>query len=146
MAAAGRREAGSARLAGLTLAASAIATPHADALAIAAPHATAPHATAPHATARAVPEERPVVVKDVRIPPVPLGDLQQSITDDRGILPGGVGSGLFPAARRGDYWMVTDRGPAWHVTAGTGERRTFPIPELSPAIVQVATRFGVEIK
>ncbi|MGW3346055.1 esterase-like activity of phytase family protein [Nonomuraea rubra] len=101
---------------------------------------------APHATAGAVPEERPVVVKDVRIPPVPLGDLQRSITDDRGILLGGVGSGLFPAARRGDYWMVTDRGPAWQVTAGTGERRTFPIPELSPAIVQVATRFGVEIK
>lgn len=94
------------------------------------------------ASAEAAP--RPVVVKDVSIPPVPLGDLQRSIADDRGVKLGGVGSGLFPAGRRGDYWMVTDRGPNGQV--GADKRRTFPIPEFAPAIVQVATRFGVEIK
>jgi phytase-like protein len=99
----------------------------------------------PHA-ASAEPARRPVVVKDVSIPPVPLGDLQRSIADDRGVKLGGVGSGLFPAGRRGDYWMVTDRGPNGQVTVDGDKRRTFPIPEFAPAIVQVATRFGVEIK
>ncbi|WP_327586752.1 esterase-like activity of phytase family protein [Nonomuraea sp. NBC_00507] len=99
----------------------------------------------PHA-ASAEPAQRPVVVKDVRIPPVPLGDLQGSIVDDRGVELGGVGSGLFPAERRGDYWMVTDRGPNGQVTVDGEKRRTFAIPEFDPAIVQVATRFGVEIK
>ncbi|SEH02131.1 Esterase-like activity of phytase [Nonomuraea solani] len=99
----------------------------------------------PHA-AVAEPARRPVVVEDVRVPPVPLGDLQRSIADDRGVKLGGVGSGLFPAGRRGDYWMVTDRGPNGQVTVDGDKRRTFPIPEYAPAIVQVATRFGVEIK
>ncbi|MDP4503954.1 esterase-like activity of phytase family protein [Nonomuraea turcica] len=99
----------------------------------------------PHA-ASAQPAQRPVVVKDVRIPPVPLGDLQGSIVDDRGVELGGLGSGLFPAGRRGDYWMVTDRGPNGQVTVDGEKRRTFAIPEFDPAIVQVATRFGVEIK
>ncbi|MEV0391161.1 esterase-like activity of phytase family protein [Nonomuraea sp. NPDC050643] len=99
----------------------------------------------PHA-ASAEPGSEPVVVKDVRIPPVPLGDLQRSIADDRGVKLGGIGSGLFPAGRRGDYWMVTDRGPNGQVTVDGDKRRTFPIPEYAPAIVQVATRFGVEIK
>ncbi|GAA4963424.1 hypothetical protein HD597_003414 [Nonomuraea thailandensis] len=98
------------------------------------------------AAAPALPAEGPVVVEDVRVPPVPLGDLQRSIAGDRGIHLGGIGSGLFPAGRRGDYWMVTDRGPTGQVTVGADRRRTFPIPEFSPAIVQVATRFGVEIK
>ncbi|MGI5287718.1 esterase-like activity of phytase family protein [Nonomuraea polychroma] len=99
----------------------------------------------PHAAA-AEPAQRPVVIKDVSIPPVPLGDLQGSIADDRGVKLGGVGSGLFPAGRRGDYWMVTDRGPNGQVTVNGDKRRTFPIPEFDPAIIQVATRFGVEIK
>ncbi|MFC7582820.1 esterase-like activity of phytase family protein [Nonomuraea antimicrobica] len=75
-----------------------------------------------------------------------MGDLQASIDDDRGVKLGGVGSGLFPAGRSGDYWMVTDRGPNGQITVGTEKRRTFPIPEFAPAIVQVSTRFGVEIK
>ena len=110
-------------LAGLALAAAMIAVPGA---------------------ASADPTERSVVVKDVTIPLVPLGDLQRDITDDRGVKLGGLGSGLFPADRRGDYWMVTDRGPNGQV--GADKRRTFPIPEFDPAIVLVATRFGVEIK
>ncbi|RBQ14981.1 esterase-like activity of phytase family protein [Spongiactinospora rosea] len=98
------------------------------------------------AAAEPGPARRPVVTKDVRIPPVPLAELQRSITDDRGVELGGIGSGLFPAARRGDYWMVTDRGPNGQVKVDGDKRRTFPIPEFAPAIVQVATRFGVEIK
>ncbi|MBO3745665.1 esterase-like activity of phytase family protein [Streptosporangiaceae bacterium NEAU-GS5] len=97
-------------------------------------------------TAFAVPSKPPVVVKDVSIPPVPLAELQRSITNDRHIKLGGVGSGLFPAARKGDYWMVTDRGPNGQPTVNGQKVRTFPIPEFDPAIVQVATRHGVEIK
>ncbi|WP_214108537.1 esterase-like activity of phytase family protein [Acrocarpospora catenulata] len=88
----------------------------------------------------------PVVVKDVTIPPVPLAELQSSIQNDRGILLGGLGSGLFPAERRGEFWMVTDRGPNGQPTVNGQKRRTFPIPEFAPAIVKVSTRFGVEIK
>ncbi|GAA0994913.1 esterase-like activity of phytase family protein [Acrocarpospora macrocephala] len=97
-------------------------------------------------TATAQPAHSPVVVKDVTFPTMPLGELQRSIQNDRGINLGGVGSGLFPAARRGDFWMVTDRGPNGQPTVNGEKRRTFPIPEFAPAIVQVATRFGVEIK
>ncbi|MFC5828011.1 esterase-like activity of phytase family protein [Nonomuraea insulae] len=97
-------------------------------------------------TASAPPTRPPVVINDVHIPPVPLGDLQRSIADDREVKLGGVGSGLFPADRRGDYWMVTDRGPNGQVAVDGDKRRTFPIPEFAPAIVRVTTRFGVEIK
>jgi hypothetical protein len=103
-------------------------------------------AAPPAAAVPAAATQASVVVKDVRIPPVPLGDLQRSIPDDRGVKLGGIGSGLFPAGRRGDYWMVTDRGPNGQVTVDGAKRRTFPIPAFDPAIVQVATRFGVEIK
>jgi hypothetical protein len=95
-----------------------------------------PAVTAAPSLAEAAP--RPVVVKDVSIPPLPLKDLQRSIADDRGVKLGGIGSGLFPAEQRGDYWMVTDRGPNGQV--GADKRRTFPIPEFGPAINKSLSR------
>ncbi|MBO3751771.1 esterase-like activity of phytase family protein [Streptosporangiaceae bacterium NEAU-GS5] len=86
------------------------------------------------------------VVKDVTIPPFPLAGLQPSIANDRGIKLGGIGSGLFPGPRDGDYWMVTDRGPNGQPTVNGQKVRTFPIPEFAPAIVRVSTKRGVEIK
>lgn len=55
---------------------------------------------------------------------------------------GGVGSGLFPAGRSGEYWMVTDRGPNGEPKVNGEKRRTFPVPEFAPAIVRVAVRHG----
>jgi hypothetical protein len=66
--------------------------------------------------------------------------LPGSIGNDRGLLLGGVGSDLWRAASdpAGEYWMVTDRGPNGKVKPqGAKERRTFPIPEYSPQILQV---------
>ncbi|WP_061296559.1 esterase-like activity of phytase family protein [Herbidospora cretacea] len=97
-------------------------------------------------TATAKPAPAPVVVADVTLAAVPLKDLQPSIQDDRGVKLGGVGSGLFPAGRDGEFWMVTDRGPNGQPTVGGEKRRTFPIPEFAPAIAKVSTRHGVEVK
>ncbi|WP_030456413.1 esterase-like activity of phytase family protein [Herbidospora cretacea] len=97
-------------------------------------------------TATAKPAPAPVVVADVTIPSIPLQQLQSSIADDRGVKLGGIGSGLFPASRSGEFWMVTDRGPNGQPTVAGEKRRTFPIPEFAPAIARVSTRHGVEVK
>jgi hypothetical protein len=78
-------------------------------------------------------------------PAVSAADLQNrhlpgSIDNDRGLKLGGVGSDLWrsPSDPAGEYWMVTDRGPNGKVKPQSGkERRTFPIPEYSPLILQV---------
>ncbi|GAB1819503.1 esterase-like activity of phytase family protein [Herbidospora sp. RD11066] len=97
-------------------------------------------------TAMAKPAPAPVVVKDVTLPTIPLKELQPSIADDRGVNLGGIGSGLFPASRPGEFWMVTDRGPNGLPSINGQNRRTFPIPEFAPAIARVSTRFGAEVK
>ncbi|WP_214320607.1 esterase-like activity of phytase family protein [Nonomuraea sediminis] len=91
--------------------------------------------------AQAAPEPR--VVSDVTIPAPPLSEFEQGLVkDDHGVKLGGVGSGLYPAHLRGEYWMVTDRGPNGEPKVNGEKRRTFPVPEFAPAIVRVAVRNG----
>lgn len=86
----------------------------------------------------------PKVTSDVTLPAPALADFEQGLVqDDRGVKLGGVGSGLYPAGRRGEYWMVTDRGPNGEPKVNGEKRRTFPVPEFAPAIVRVAVRHGV---
>lgn len=59
-----------------------------------------------------------------------------AIEDDRGFVFGGVGSDLWhqPGDPENEFWVVTDRGPAGQVEVNGENRRTFPVPELTPHI------------
>ncbi|MFI6385891.1 esterase-like activity of phytase family protein [Nonomuraea sp. NPDC050540] len=97
-------------------------------------------------TVAAAPAEaapRPKVTSDVVLPAPALADFEKGLVqDDRGVKLGGIGSGLYPAGRRGDYWMVTDRGPNGEPKVNGEKRRTFPVPEFAPAIVRVSVKNG----
>ncbi|MFC4586610.1 esterase-like activity of phytase family protein [Sphaerisporangium corydalis] len=83
------------------------------------------------------------VVSDVTLPAPALAEFERRVvTDDHGVKLGGVGSGLYPAGRAGEYWMVTDRGPNGEPEVDGEKRRTFPVPEFAPAIVRVSTGHG----
>ncbi|NUR92437.1 MAG: esterase-like activity of phytase family protein [Nonomuraea sp.] len=91
--------------------------------------------------ADAAPVRQPRVLSDVTLPAPDLADFEPGIVkDSRGVKLGGVGSGLFPGRRSGEYWMVTDRGPNGEPKIGGEKRRTFPVPEFAPAIVRVSVR------
>ncbi|WP_406081168.1 esterase-like activity of phytase family protein [Streptomyces zaomyceticus] len=82
------------------------------------------------------------VVSTSTLPDIPLagfsnGLLPGSVDDDRDVDLGGIGSDLYPAERRGEYWTVTDRGPNGQIAVGKDKRRTFPVPGFDPAIVKV---------
>lgn len=84
------------------------------------------------------------VVSTATLPDLPLAAfsnrlLPGSVADDRGIDLGGIGSDLYPAGRRGEYWTVTDRGPNGQIAVGKDKRRTFPVPGFDPAIVKIRT-------
>ncbi|MFB6815462.1 esterase-like activity of phytase family protein [Streptomyces sp. NPDC056347] len=73
---------------------------------------------------------------------VPLGGfsnglLPGTVLDDRGVKLGGIGSDIYPAERRGEFWTVTDRGPNGQIKIDGKKRRTFPVPGFNPAIVKV---------
>ena len=73
---------------------------------------------------------------------VPLGRfsnalLPGSVADDRGVDLGGIGSDIYPAGRKGEFWTVTDRGPNGQIKVDGKKRRTFPVPGFDPAIVKV---------
>src|ERR1700754_803356 len=73
------------------------------------------------------------VVSDVKLPAPALEDFERHLVkDDHGIKLGGVGSGLWPAGRSGEYWMVTDRGPHALREIDEQPRRTFPTPGFAP--------------
>ncbi|GII55367.1 hypothetical protein Pth03_37560 [Planotetraspora thailandica] len=111
------------------------------AAAIALPASGAAAATHPsnHAPSHA---KKPVVVSDVTLPAPALKSIQPTIADDHGIKLGGVGSGLFPGDKPGEFWMVTDRGPNGQPTVNGVKVRTFPVPEFAPAIVNVTVKHG----
>ncbi|MFN7971427.1 MAG: esterase-like activity of phytase family protein [Acidobacteriota bacterium] len=78
------------------------------------------------------------------LPEIGLGAFQNaelpgSITDDRGLLLGSVGSDLCrsPTDPPGIFWMTTDRGPNPLVKKKKEERRTFPVPAFTPHILKV---------
>ncbi|MFD7947674.1 esterase-like activity of phytase family protein, partial [Streptomyces sp. NPDC059744] len=82
------------------------------------------------------------VVRTSTLPDIPLATfsnalLHHSVADDRGVDLGGIGSDLFPAGRRGEFWTVTDRGPNGQIKIDGVNRRTFPVPGFDPAIVKV---------
>ncbi|MER7722499.1 esterase-like activity of phytase family protein [Streptomyces sp. NPDC096323] len=65
------------------------------------------------------------------------GLLPGTVDDDRGVMLGGIGSDIYPAGRKGEFWTVTDRGPNGQIKVDGTKRRTFPVPGFDPAIVKV---------
>ncbi|MFJ4828723.1 esterase-like activity of phytase family protein [Streptomyces sp. NPDC088747] len=73
---------------------------------------------------------------------IPLGTfsnalLPGTVADDRGVDLGGIGSDIYPAGRKGEFWTVTDRGPNGQIKVDGTKRRTFPVPGFDPAIVKI---------
>jgi hypothetical protein len=62
-----------------------------------------------------------------------------TVTNDRAINLGGIGSDLWhdPKDPNDTFWMLTDRGPNGQIVVGTATRRTFPVPDFTPLILQV---------
>lgn len=116
-------------------------------------------ATRPSATASGTPATRtpgvPVAgpggtvtatytLADLPIAAVQNAALPGSITNDRQLLLGGIGSDLWHGASDppNEFWMVTDRGPNGQIKVGDANRRTFPIPEFDPVILHVRVEGG----
>lgn len=85
------------------------------------------------------------------LPEITLADAQAMalpeypISDDHGLLLGGVGSDLWhdPSAPADEFWMVTDRGPNGQIKVEEKNRRTFPAVEFTPHILHVTVADGV---
>ncbi|GHI09495.1 Tat pathway signal protein [Streptomyces cellostaticus] len=93
-------------------------------------------------TAAAAPSGDARVVRTATLGEIPLGAfsnalLPGSVDDDRGVHLGGIGSDIYPAGRKGEYWTVTDRGPNGQIKVDGKKRRTFPVPGFDPAIVKI---------
>lgn len=63
--------------------------------------------------------------------------LPGTVRNDRGVDLGGIGSDIYPAGRKGEFWTVTDRGPNGQIKVDGKKRRTFPVPGFDPAIVKI---------
>ncbi|MGW3307575.1 esterase-like activity of phytase family protein [Streptomyces sp. NPDC001073] len=82
------------------------------------------------------------VTRTATLGDIPLGAfsnalLPGTVADDRGVDLGGIGSDIYPAGRKGEYWTVTDRGPNGQIKVSGTKRRTFPVPGFDPAIVKI---------
>lgn len=77
------------------------------------------------------------VLGDVPLAGFSNGLLPGSVSDDRGVKLGGIGSDIYPAGREGEFWTVTDRGPNGQIKIDGKKRRTFPVPGFDPAIVKI---------
>ncbi|MCL3994921.1 esterase-like activity of phytase family protein [Streptomyces lavenduligriseus] len=93
-------------------------------------------------TAAAAPPKEARVVRTATLGEIPLGAfsnalLPGSVADDHGVRLGGIGSDIYPAGRKGEYWTVTDRGPNGQIKVDGKKRRTFPVPGFDPAIVRI---------
>ncbi|MFD5254664.1 esterase-like activity of phytase family protein [Streptomyces bobili] len=82
------------------------------------------------------------VTRTATLGDIPLGAfsnalLPGTVADDRGVDLGGIGSDIYPAGRKGEYWTVTDRGPNGQIKVDGKKRRTFPVPGFDPAIVRI---------
>ncbi|GGR82549.1 esterase-like activity of phytase family protein [Streptomyces eurythermus] len=93
-------------------------------------------------TAAAAPSKEARVVRTATLGEIPLGAfsnalLPGSVADDHGVRLGGIGSDIYPAGRKGEYWTVTDRGPNGQIKVDGKKRRTFPVPGFDPAIVRI---------
>ncbi|MFJ4485609.1 esterase-like activity of phytase family protein [Streptomyces longwoodensis] len=88
------------------------------------------------------PSAQAEVVGTATLGDVPLGAfsnglLPGTVADDRGVDLGGIGSDIYPAGRKGEFWTVTDRGPNGQIKVNGSKRRTFPVPGFDPAIVRI---------
>ncbi|MDG4865700.1 esterase-like activity of phytase family protein [Streptomyces sp. T-3] len=88
------------------------------------------------------PTGAPEVTGSATLPDLPLARfsnelLPGTVADDRGVDLGGIGSDLYPAGRKGEFWTVTDRGPNGQIKVDGKKRRTFPVPGFDPAIVKI---------
>ncbi|MFD5514531.1 esterase-like activity of phytase family protein [Streptomyces sp. NPDC127066] len=97
--------------------------------------------TAGTAGATSVPAQ-PRVTHTATLGNIPLGTfsnalLPGTVGDDRGVDLGGIGSDIYPAGRKGEFWTVTDRGPNGQIKVAGTKRRTFPVPGFDPAIVKI---------
>ncbi|MFD9904576.1 esterase-like activity of phytase family protein [Streptomyces sp. NPDC059063] len=86
--------------------------------------------------------DAPRVISTATLGDLPLGTfsnrlLPGTVRDDRGVDLGGIGSDIYPAGRKGEFWTVTDRGPNGQIKVDGTKRRTFPVPGFDPAIVKV---------
>jgi hypothetical protein len=93
------------------------------------------------ASAQGYPSQ-PRVTRTATLGDIPLGAfsdalLPGTVGDDRGVDLGGIGSDIYPAGRRGEFWTVTDRGPNGQIKVDGKKRRTFPVPGFDPAIVKI---------
>ncbi|KKD08943.1 esterase-like activity of phytase family protein [Streptomyces sp. WM6386] len=84
----------------------------------------------------------PHVIRAATLGDIPLGAfsnglLPGTVGDDRGVDVGGIGSDIYPAGRKGEFWTVTDRGPNGQIKVDGTKRRTFPVPGFDPAIVRI---------
>ncbi|MGW1103626.1 esterase-like activity of phytase family protein [Streptomyces sp. NPDC002540] len=77
------------------------------------------------------------VLPDITLAGFSNGLLPGTVADDRGVMLGGIGSDLYPAGRKGEFWTVTDRGPNGQIKIDGKKRRTFPVPGFDPAIVRI---------
>lgn len=87
-------------------------------------------------------EKAPRITSTATLGDIPLGTFSNSllpgtVDDDRGVDLGGIGSDIYPAGRKGEFWTVTDRGPNGQIKVDGEKRRTFPVPSFDPAIVKV---------
>ncbi|MFE6157469.1 esterase-like activity of phytase family protein [Streptomyces sp. NPDC056486] len=87
-------------------------------------------------------EKAPRITSTATLGDVSLGTFSNSllpgtVSDDRGADLGGIGSDIYPAGRKGEFWTVTDRGPNGQIKVDGKKRRTFPVPGFDPAIVKV---------
>ncbi|WP_369167260.1 esterase-like activity of phytase family protein [Streptomyces sp. R28] len=87
------------------------------------------------------------VVRTATLGDIPLGAfsnalLPGTVDDDRGVDLGGIGSDIYPAGRKGEFWTVTDRGPNGQIKVDGTKRRTFPVPGFDPAIVKIRLTGG----
>ncbi|MEU6270812.1 esterase-like activity of phytase family protein [Streptomyces populi] len=85
---------------------------------------------------------QPQVTHTATLGDIPLGTfsnalLPGTVADDRGVDLGGIGSDIYPAGRKGEFWTVTDRGPNGQIKVDGKKRRTFPVPGFDPAIVKI---------
>ncbi len=81
------------------------------------------------------------LVATYTLPPLRLQQLQPGIANDRQFLLGSIGSGLWHGRNdpANTFWLLSDRGPNVKVDVDGQERRTFPVPDFDPLIVQVRT-------
>ncbi|GHH61766.1 hypothetical protein FHS35_000244 [Streptomyces umbrinus] len=93
-------------------------------------------------TAVGAPSKEARVTGSATLGDIPLGAfsnalLPGTVGDDRGVDLGGIGSDIYPAGRKGEFWTVTDRGPNGQIKVAGEKRRTFPVPGFDPAIVKI---------